>query len=449
MAKNRLNLDFSLPTNIERIEFIEKYLALPQWKINPLTPDELETIGNYLLYGKDENGKNAVQHKDVQIATRYGTWDRKEEESYESLLENPSFNENSIHPINDPAITKIKRENFSREEAAKNPEMLALLKPLWKKIDNLDLVLNFYDLRHGKRKKPIRPELLEKFTQQEILDAESQAAHLNQYQYLKRRHLLVEYRSEQFSIRDNFIDPIINLQSVMRPPVEYKVIELNGDIPVYPLGFFDESEAAPLIFKPFKEMRTEIFNEEQLSIISRYLWNFAPEEKDLKNNHLYFDFTNPEHVINLYLNYFDMVWDKTEKNLKPFILKTLDFYEENTHLEDYQREILYLKVKKIKNEDVAALINSKYNKTYTANYISTIFRQKLIPKICATAAYHKKLIENIFYEENFKKCNTCGRWHLIDTDNFVRKAKSPDGFSSKCKICDKADRKRRAAKKKE
>ena len=51
MAKNRLNLDFSLPTNVERVEFIEKYLALPQWKINPLTPDELETIGNYLLYG--------------------------------------------------------------------------------------------------------------------------------------------------------------------------------------------------------------------------------------------------------------------------------------------------------------------------------------------------------------------------------------------------------------
>ena len=138
MAKNRLNLDFSLPTNVERVEFIEKYLALPQWKINPLTSDELETIGNYLLYGKDADGKNAVQHKEVQIATRYGTWDRKEEESYEAILENPSFNENQIFPINAPAAPKVRRGTFSREEASLNPEMLALLEPLWERKFFLD-----------------------------------------------------------------------------------------------------------------------------------------------------------------------------------------------------------------------------------------------------------------------------------------------------------------------
>ena len=106
-----------------------------------------------------------------------------------------------------------------------------------------------------------------------------------------------------------------------------------------------------------------------------------------------------------------------------------------------------MKAKKYKNQESAEYINKKYSKTYTANYISTIFRQKVIGRICDTAAYHIKLMENVFFEENFKKCNCCGKWYLIDSNNFVRKANSSDGFASKCKICDKKDRQRRTANK--
>lgn len=440
MAKNRLNLDFSLPTNVERVEFIEKYLALPQWKINPLTPDELETIGNYLLYGKDADGKNAVQHKDVQIATRYGTWDRKEEESYEAILENPSFNENQIFPINAPAAPKVRRGTFSREEASLNPEMLALLEPLWEKIDALDLLLNCYDLRHGKRKKPIRPELLEKFTKEQIAEAHEKAAHLNQYQYLKRRHLLVEYRSEQYSIRDSFVDPVMNTQ-MLRRPAEYLVPEFDAEIPVFPFGLKNGNRAAEIFFHPFEEVHAEIYNDNDFKIISDYLWKEKPTSS------LFFDFSNPAHVAELYLGFYDITFEEIEKEKHSALLETLKFYEEQTYLEPYQLEILHMKAKKYKNQEIAEYINKKYSKTYTANYISTIFRQKVIGRICDTAAYHIKLMENVFFEENFKKCNCCGKWYLIDSNNFVRKANSSDGFASKCKICDKKDRQRRTANK--
>lgn len=69
---NRLNLDWTLTTRDERTNFITKYL-----ESIPFTPtsDELSTMGNYILWGKNEEGKNGRQ-TGLQIDTKYGTWDR-------------------------------------------------------------------------------------------------------------------------------------------------------------------------------------------------------------------------------------------------------------------------------------------------------------------------------------------------------------------------------------
>jgi hypothetical protein len=88
-------------------------------------------------------------------------------------------------------------------------------------------------------------------------------------------------------------------------------------------------------------------------------------------------------------------------------------------------------------------VNKKYNKSYTANYISTIFRQKIIPHINETVSLHAKIIENLSFPENFKKCNGCGKVLLIDSQNFVRKSRSKDGFATRCKNCDKDERKKK------
>ena len=99
-----------------------------------------------------------------------------------------------------------------------------------------------------------------------------------------------------------------------------------------------------------------------------------------------------------------------------------------------------MKIDKFKNQDIADKVNKKYDKSYTANYISTIFRQKIIPRINETAEFHAKIIENLSFPENFKKCNGCGKILLIDSLNFVRKSRSKDGFSTHCKNCDRLER---------
>jgi hypothetical protein len=124
----------------------------------------------------------------------------------------------------------------------------------------------------------------------------------------------------------------------------------------------------------------------------------------------------------------------------PALMETLRFYTDQAELSEIQREILDMKLRKVKNTDIALEINKKWKKTYTPNYISTIFRQRIIPKINEAAAYHEKLVGNIFFEEEFKTCTGCGRTLLRDADNFTRKSRSKDGFTSRCKHCEKEAR---------
>jgi hypothetical protein len=124
----------------------------------------------------------------------------------------------------------------------------------------------------------------------------------------------------------------------------------------------------------------------------------------------------------------------------PALLDTLKFYIEQAELTEVQREILEMKLNKKKNSDIAWDINHKYNKSYTTNYISTIFRQRIIPKINDAAKYHERIIGNIFFPEEFKTCCRCHQTMLRDAENFTKLSRSTDGFSPRCKKCEKKAR---------
>ena len=99
-----------------------------------------------------------------------------------------------------------------------------------------------------------------------------------------------------------------------------------------------------------------------------------------------------------------------------------------------------MKLNKKKNTDIAWDINHKYGKSYTPNYISTIFRQRIIPRINEAAVLHKEIISNIFFPENFKRCSCCGVIKLRCPENFTRKSRANDGYAPRCKVCEKKAR---------
>ena len=442
---NRLRLNFQLDTAEERTEFLQSYLQSNQFQKKPLTEEELEMCGNYILWGKDPEGKNSVQRKEVQIKTRNGTWDAQEDESLDALIESPTITESQLFANATTHYRKV-REVFSREEAlAQAPQsLIPIFQNLFRQIDTLDLLLNYYDLAHNKRKKPPRAELVNLFTETEQKSLQEQSTHLNQFKYLKLRHLLVELRRQQYALRDSY-STTIQRHTPPLPQLDLNYPTFDTDINIYPLGLFNPEDRAQLnIFQinldPARLTPTE------LEEISTILWNKRAQFLNNKQNKKpLIDFRDLEHVHNLFTLYYDLKDSTIEPSLEeqtPNLLCTLNFYTNLVPLSETQKEILELKKRGKKNQEVATYINQKYNKSYSANYISTIFRQKIIKQINEAARLHETIIENIFFPENFKQCDTCGNFYLLDSWNFVKKSRSKDGFSNRCRNCDRAARKR-------
>lgn len=438
---NRLHLDFSISGTQERKDFVDEYIQRPEFIRVPLTEDELETIANYILWGKDPDGQSIVQKGDISIETRNKTWQRDDTESLDAMMESPTFNEASLRRPTE-ARTRIAREVFDRDEAlAQCPShMRPVFEELFSRIDRLEMQIHFYEFAHGKRKEEPRASLLRKFTPDEIDAARIVASSWNQYKYLKQRHLIVELRREQFTLRDSYIEKHMR-HTPPEPDLDPVNLDFGAEIPVFPIGLLGEP-FSNLVFKPQTELNPYTYTEDEIDTLIRHYWS----KKQQSRPQLFFDFGELEHVYELFgqLNELEEDLDvlPIESNLKK-LLDTLRYYIALTDLTEVQAEILDLKINKVKNQDIADQVNKKYGKSYTANYISTIFRQKIIPQINETAHFHALIIENMCFEENFKKCNSCGEWLLIDAQNFVRKSRSKDGFSTKCKKCDRADRQKK------
>lgn len=431
---NRLKLDFTLESAQERSDFINTYIQ----SLDHLTSTEASTIANYLLWGKDSKG--VAVGVDLDLETK---WTREENtpDSLDAVLEQPGASHIVVRGLGEATIYKKPRVVFDRAQTRKEapPYLLETFENLWRLIDEIDLEINFYEERTGKRDKPPRADLLKRFNEEEIETIKTRAENLNQYSYLKRRHQLIDLRREQFTIRDSYHSTFNVTQSVFAPRSNSTVFDC--DVEVLPLGLCN-TPTGKLIFT--LDFDPAHYSEEDLRKISRLVW-----EKKKVNPEGAFDFRNLEAVYQLYLFKFEIA-DQAEKDKQSYkveanqlsLIETLDFYEKMADLTDLQLEILRMKEKKEKNADIAYYINKKYGKSYTANYISTIFRQKIIVKINEAAELHKDTIENCFFEENFRKCPECGRVLLLDPRNWVRKARSKDGFQNKCKKCEKKARKK-------
>lgn len=437
---NRLNLDFALSTTEQRTEFINSYVVRDEFIKKPLTSDELETISNYILWGVDPTShKNAKQEKLIELESRSKTWDSKSVESLDALLESPTIHESQFKSINSTSY-KSQKKAFSREEARRNapPALLQSLEQLWRQIDSLELTINFYDLAHNKRKTEPRAELLSRFTPDQQQHFQERAASLNQFKYLKLRHLLVDLRREQFAFKDSYTTLIQrhSLESYSAPTTTF----FDADINVLPLGLLSSTELSQKIFQT--DLKPSNFSETDLKKLSNFLWS-----RPQYSTSPHFDFRNLEHLYNAFLLLEDLNesakknLDGAESTLSSFI-NTLRFYADFADLSELQKEILDFKIKKVTNQDIALYINKKYGKTYNDNYISTIFRQKILVQISEQAKLHNEIIENLFFEENFKICRDCGKTLLLHPTNFVRKAKSKDGFAIRCKKCEKLKRQR-------
>ena len=439
---NRLKLNWKLEWRDERNDFIESYLN--SITFSP-TEDELNMMGNYILWGKDrKTGLNGRQ-EGLELETRAGIWDSKTPESLDALLESPAFNETSIISTS-LAPSKFPKETFSRKEARQKapPSLLKELEALWKEIDETELLVTYYDLDHGKRKLPVRQPLLNRFTEPQLQSIKLQSTHLSLYTYLKKRHQLVDLRRQQYMLRDSY-SPTIMVQG--EPFFEGLDSPLFGtEILVRPFGVHNGRILDYKIFNKERFPIPEDFTEDELKEISNRIWN----QPQLSKNCYEFDFRNPDHLYALF-----GIWEESSQIIDKLddevsedtsareLFKVAETYIKLAKLDPLHQEILDLKIKKKSNQEIAEVINKKYKKNYKVNYISTLYCKKCLEEIAAAAKQHQLVMENIFFEENFKKCKDCGGTFLLNEENFVKRHRSSDGFSPRCKRCEKILRDRR------
>jgi hypothetical protein len=289
---------------MDRSQFISDYLEQPHFKTKPPTSDELETMGNYILWGKNADGLNAKQEGLVPLETRHKTWDDSNIESLDGLMESPTFNEASLN-VQSLAPTKVTRKVFSRSEALSTcPDYLRpAFEDLFQRIDDLDLHINYYDLAHNRRKNPPRPELLAKFTEEQQALAQETITHWNQYKYLKKRHELVELRREQYTLRDAYAQTLLPAG----PTVIYDATQLEpaleADIEVLPLGLATQGNSK-LVFKPWEELIPDNFADDALCTISDLYWKKQAYKPGL--NQMYIDFRELEHVYELFDQFYGL-----------------------------------------------------------------------------------------------------------------------------------------------
>lgn len=435
MAQNRLNLDFSLTKREERTKYIEKYL-----EAIPFTPtsSELDMMAKYILWGENSEGKNGRQ-EGLQLETASKTWDEKNLESLDALVESPTFNESSIRgPSNPP--TKIPREVFSRTRTRQTAPsyILDVFEGLWRRIDETEFLVSHYELFNKKRTTPIRDLLVNRFSTEELDSLKARAESLKPFTYLKLKHQLVDLRREQYTIRDSYA-PVIPSQPTIQP-TPFSLETFETEIPVFPLGISSQTRLGKKIFRQDRFPNPNDFSEAELIKISNLLW----EKKSAK---FYFDFGDEEHLYALFgvLDELEEAYNAAEANFDSNLgdfLDTLYCYWKLARLEPILEDILRLKIKKNTNQQIADFINKKYGKSYKPNYISTLYCKKGLGEIAATALAHREIMENIFFPENFKKCKDCGEIFLLSDKYFVKRQRSNDGYSPRCKKCEKIMRDR-------
>lgn len=391
-----VQLNFSLSTSSERRDFIEKYLE--QNKDKKFSNNDLETIANYILYGKDsDTGESIVDRKEVQIKTKYNSYSKKEPESLDELIESPTFDERVF--VQDRNRYRVIKPKIDREKDADVPG----IQELWKSIDRYQHII---DANTGKVDDPAAPKL-------------------SSIQLYKFKHMVIDLRRQQFYLRDMVKPTICMFGTNARKVYQQDDTSIPWD---FSSSNFSIAPLGVLIGKDEK-----FYNPREYR---------GPEYTYNSNAKYIVDFRNPEHIYYLLENYEDLriSSDNKPESTIGFLLDTLDFYIEKANLTEPKKVILAYKKNKIQNEIIREKLQKEFGLTHSANYISTIWKQKICKEIADAAQLHYDYYLNRNKQFVWKKCNQCGKIKLKDTREFMRKSRSSDGLASRCKECDRENR---------
>lgn len=358
--------------------------AIKQIDLASLTPLELETVSNYVLYGKDDDQYSCVDKKYVQIKTKYQSYQKDKVLSLDEMMENPAFDETQFVENNIYKTTKQKIE----------PEQLQSIPGL-------------ADLKQE----------IDKWEQLYLEEKDEQKRY-------HMKHFLIQLKKQQYCLIGNYYPTRQHKPNYLNYFQWYGDSQLN--YPVLPRGLMkEEHDIDFLVPRNSRNTIDAIVDDETL-------------EQWRRTNKHYFDFRDVKHLYLLFQAYDDIVEQIRLQPDSPLwnLVWTFDFYIEQANLSQQQLLIVDMKKHKMPNRDIAVRLEAELGIKHSDNYISTIFNKAV--KLIADAVeldYDSYLCRN--YDKAWKTCKCCGRALLRDSRNFVKKQRAVDGLTSRCKKCDK------------
>lgn len=151
-------------------------------------------------------------------------------------------------------------------------------------------------------------------------------------------------------------------------------------------------------------------------------------------------FFEPTHICALLCNYSALkedCWGKFDSDFW-YLMEDLDDLVDRTLEEKYPLyyKLLIYKIDGKSNAEIQELLTDEFGITYTVEYISSLWRNK-IPKMIAEKAREEYLIWYYTYKEygKWKRCSRCGQIKLAHSRFFSKNNTSKDGWYSICKEC--------------
>ena len=371
---------------------------------------------SYILYGRDENGKNLIQRGlCIDPDRRYGSFKKKEEknESLEQVLENPITDQTALKPANERYIYVRKTIPIKRPKYDKKGNLIDIgdsdipgMADLWESIDR---IAHTVAVNEGLVDDP---------------DVEI----LTPYRLMQLRHQLIDLRRHQYYLRDSYRPTIHPLKLIPPKPQTYTWDENSEywtSIENWELKVNNSYLSS--VSKDIRDYETRIASDGSIQV----KWKVRAHT---------FDWENPHHIKCLINNYSAIAQQLHEKLYADgrYLTMDLDRYTTLIDLSPIYQHVIDRKVDKADPIDVANEIWEKFGVRYSATHIAHL-SQTLIPELIATEVRKLHLIWDT-PDTLKKRCSRCGQLLPRDPLFFMRHSTHRDHFASACKVCEKKRR---------
>lgn len=400
MAKKEYDLDYSIERDTDRLVWVEK--QLDKMKKRP-TPYDLELFASYILYGKDENGKNSIERHETKDYNfkRYKSYKRKEDDeiSLDAHLAAASTDQAALKPFDTKLIYKKYTPKILPEDSS-IPGMQELQ-------DAIARTQKLYDMSIGK----IPP------------DEECGKLVVNQYRQYQLKHQLIDMRRHQYYLKDAY-KPELHFLNLRQPS---------------PQTYDWSQDAAYWISREEWENRIQ----STILPVSHNIEDYEQDElgrvKWVVRQH-HFDWENPTHIKRLLQHYsaiYEQVWDQ------PLSWGRTLIYDFDRYFDmcGFSAPREYAVLRRIDGESYPQIveeIKEKFDVSFNISYLCNFVAEK-VPKAMANAAKaHRLLIETPQSER--KRCFRCRRWLPRDPLFFNKNVCRSDKLASNCRRCEKERR---------